>query len=148
MKKYSPLIFFLFYALLMLACNKELPSSRPASIFDSIPVVKPVVPIINSASGIADSKSNPGYLWVEEDSNNPPQLYLLGHDGNVLKTIYIEGATNRDWEDMALVNDTIYMADIGDNDLRSEDHTIYKFAEPSALTDTVTNFNTIHFVYP
>jgi hypothetical protein len=113
-----------------------------------MPVVKQVGPIINEASGIADSKTNPGYLWVEEDSGNPPQLYLLGHDGKVLKTIYIKGAVNRDWEDLALVNDTIYVADIGDNNLGFPDYTIYQFAEPSASTDTVASFSAIHFTYP
>jgi hypothetical protein len=147
MKKYRAFI-FPFFALSLLACNKELISSDTSLIFDSIPVVKPVVPIINEASGIADSKINPNYLWVEEDSGNPPQLYLLGHNGNVLKTIYIKGAVNRDWEDMALINDTIYVADIGDNSLSFSDYTIYQFAEPSASTDTVTSFNTIHFAYP
>jgi hypothetical protein len=148
MKKYCAFIFLLFYALLLLNCNKELTPLGTGLIFDSIPVVKPVVPIINEASGIADSKINPGYLWVEEDSGNPPQLSLLGHDGHVLKTIYIKGAVNRDWEDMAFVNDTIYVADIGDNNLDFSDYTIYQFAEPPASTDTVTSFNTIHFTYP
>jgi len=148
MKKYGAVIFLLFYALLLLNCNKELTSLDTGSIFDSIPVVKPVVPVINEASGIADSKINPGYLWVEEDSGNPPQLYLLGHDGHVSKTIYIKGAINRDWEDMARINDTIYVADIGDNNLDFSDHTIYQFAEPASSTDTVTSFNTIHFAYP
>jgi len=148
MKKYCAFIFFLVYAFLLLACSKELPSQGETSIFDSIPVVKPVVPIINETSGIADSKTNPGYLWVEEDSGNPPQLYLLGHDGNVLKSIYIKGAVNRDWEDITLANDTIYVADIGDNNLNFSDYIIYQFVEPSASTDTVSNFNTIHFAYP
>jgi hypothetical protein len=75
-------------------------------------------------------------------------LYLLGHDGHVLKTIYIKGAINRDWEDMARIDDTIYLADIGDNNLDLSDHTIYQFAEPAASTDTITTFNTIHFAYP
>src|SRR4030095_11458051 len=85
---------------------------------------------------------------VEEDSGNPPQLYLLAHDGKVLKTIYIKDAINRDWEDMALANDMIYIADIGDNNLAFPDYTIYQFVEPSASTDTVASFNTIHFAYP
>jgi hypothetical protein len=148
MKKYVSFIFFLFYALLLLACNKELPSSGTTLVFDSIPVIKPVIPIINEASGIADSKINSGYLWVEEDSGNPPQLYLLGHDGKVLKTVYIKGAINRDWEDMAIANDTIYVADIGDNNEVFPDYSIYQFAEPSSSTDTITSFNTIRFMYP
>jgi hypothetical protein len=42
----------------------------------------------------------------------------------------------------------IYIADIGDNNLAFPDYTIYQFVEPSASTDTVASFNTIHFAYP
>ena len=57
---------------------------------------------IKEASGIADSKMSPGFLWVEVDSGNPPRLYLLSHDALTEKKVYIKGATNRDWEDIAL----------------------------------------------
>jgi hypothetical protein len=148
MKKYFHFI-FLFSFPFFFACNKSTsPSIDNTNLFDSVPVVKPVVPVIDEASGIADSKANPGNLWVEEDSGFPPDIFLLSHDGKTLKTIYIKGAVDRDWEDMCRTGDTIYVADIGDNGERYADYSFYQFAEPSASTDTVTTFNQIRFKYP
>ena len=137
----------LFSMVILFACQKGKASTTP-SYFDSIPIVRTVVPIINEGSGIADSKANPGFLWIEEDSGNPPQLYLISHDGSVTKKIYIKGAVNRDWEDMALVSNELYIADIGDNAQTSIDYFFYKFTEPTASADTVTDFTAIRFRYP
>ncbi|MBD0352557.1 MAG: hypothetical protein ICV65_15525, partial [Flavisolibacter sp.] len=140
-----PFLLFLFSS--FWSCNKKVAESN-ALFFDSIPIIKPVVPIILETSGIADSKANKGFLWVQEDSGNPSQLYLLGYDGKVAKKIYIKGATNRDWEDMALSGSYIYIADIGDNNAVYPDYTIYKFTEPKATADTVTEEEAIRFKYP
>jgi hypothetical protein len=153
MKKIVPNILWLLSSSLLFACQKTIPpfdNSGPGQtlLFDTTPAVQSVVPIINEGSGIADSKANPGFLWVEEDSGNPPWLYLLAHDGNVLKTIYIKGARNRDWEDMCLDGDTIYVSDIGDNNTKDTEYYFYRFAEPLSSVDTVTNFDVISFKYP
>lgn len=111
-----------------------------------------VIPI-NEASGIADSKINPGYLWVEEDSGNPPQLYLLDHTGSSVKKIYVKGASNIDWEDIALANGPdvakkyLYIGEIGDNDAVHTISAFYRMEEPLASTDTVRSFDLIRFSY-
>ncbi len=111
------------------SCIKTSEASEPlppaiAIIFDSIPVVKKISSIINETSGIADSKLNPGFLWAQEDSDTPTQLYLINHDGNLAKKIYIKNVVNRDWEDMSLVGDEIYIGEIGDNNLV---YPVYRF---------------------
>ena len=114
---------------------------------------------IPEASGIADSKANPGYLWVEEDSGNPSQLYLLGHDGKIAGKVKIAGGTNRDWEDIVLgvgpVDGTsyLYIGDIGDNSSTYASYTFYRFAEPTINvanigSASVTKFSRINFKYP
>lgn len=123
-------------------------SSASKPIFDSTPVAKPLTPLVNEISGIADSKINPGYLWGQEDSGNPNQVYLIGHDGAVAKKIYLKGITNRDWEDMALSDGSIYIAETGDNALAYSNYKIYKFIEPSINVDTVSSIQTINFTYP
>jgi len=149
MMKLLSSVLFLFSWLLFVACNKEIPNDNNTSLlFDSIPAVKPVVPIINEASGIADSKANAGFLWVEEDSGNPTELYLLGYDGKVLKKVFIKGVVNRGWEDMAISGNDIYIGNIGDNNQVHTDYSIYYFAEPLSSADTVTNITTIGFQYP
>ena len=110
--------------------------------------------IIDEASGIADSKTNPGYLWVQQDSGNPNEIALLSHDGSFLKAIGINGVVNRDWEDMALANgpvngtDYIYLADIGDNSLAFSSYFIFRFVEPPAAATTVANVDKITFRSP
>ena len=123
--------------------------------FASTPIETSVKPgVINEVSGITDSKLNAGYLWLHEDSGNPPQIGLLKWDGNFLKKIYLKGAVNRDWEDMALATGPIantnylYIADIGDNNEQLNEYFIYRFTEPSAKTDTVYNYDKIIFQYP
>ena len=137
----------LFLLTSLVFCSKSSPLDTSIYV-DSIPTKKAVQPLINEASGIADSKRNKGYLWVQEDSGNPAQLYLLGHDGIVKKTIQIAGTRNIDWEDMVLAGGDIYLGDIGDNFRINTSGTIYKFPEPSMTVDTVNNVETIRFYYP
>lgn len=137
----------LFLLTSLVFCSKSSPLDTNISV-DSIPTKKAVQPLISEASGIADSKRNKGYLWVQEDSGNPAQLILLGHDGNVKKTIQIAGARNIDWEDMVLAGNDIYLGDIGDNFRINTSGTIYKFPEPAITDDTVNNVETIRFYYP
>lgn len=145
--KIATMLNAIFLITSMVFCGKSA-TMEPDIIVDSIPTIKPVQPIINEASGIADSKRNKGYLWVQEDSGNPAQLYLLAHDGKVKKTIHIAGARNIDWEDMVLAAGDIYLGDIGDNFRINTSGTFYKFPEPSMDVDTVTSFETIRFFYP
>ena len=127
--------------------KKDASPALPTALFDSTPLAKPVTPLIREGSCIAESKANAGYVWVEEDSGNPTQIYLVSHDGTVLKKIFIKGAVNRDWEDMALSGNDLYLGDIGDNNLNHPDYTFYKFPEPLSSVDTVKSFETIKFKY-
>jgi hypothetical protein len=150
-----PLLLFF----ICMACQQEINGYSSATPvrdgFETVPLAKPVLPgKVDEASGIADSKANPGYLWVEQDSGNPRELLLLSHNGEFLKKIYIKPAFNRDWEDMALGNGPadgkkyIYVGDIGDNNLAFSTYAIYRFEEPTSTTDTVFSCDKISFVYP
>jgi hypothetical protein len=137
----------LLATILAAACQTKDVATPQQSLFDSIPTAKPVTPQLEEASGIADSKTVPRTLWVQEDSGNPPQLFSITHDGTLRKKVFIKGAVNRDWEDLALVNGDLYVADIGDNNKVFTEYMIYKFHEPDATTDTITNVETIRFKY-
>ena len=131
-----------------ISCAKKDSGNGSILPFDSIPVANILKPIIDEGSGIADSKISPGNIWIEEDSGNPPEIILVKHDGTLAKRIFIKGATNRDWEDMALYNDSIYIAETGDNDAVYGTYSFYIFPEPSSSVDTVNNFRKISFKYP
>ena len=128
--------------------RKPASSAKNKPLFNNIPTVVNVIPLIAEASGIADSRKIAGSLWVQEDSGNPPLLTLLSYSGTVQKTVYIKGAVNRDWEDMARAGSNIYIGDIGDNNAIYNDYTFYKFPEPDLSIDTVSGFETIRFRYP
>ncbi len=116
--------------------------------FDSIPQVNHVLPLINEISGLASSKINPGHLWANEDSGTPTQINLLKNDGTVVKQVFIKGTSNRDWEEMAIVNQDIYIAETGDNNQVYPSYAFYRFAEPQASADTIFTVEKINFTYP
>src|SRR4051812_8299638 len=110
------------------ACKQNHDNSNTIG-FASTPQAYPISEVkLIEASGIADSKANPGYLWVEQDSGNPPDLPLLQHNGTVLKSIPLAHADNRDWEDMVLSTaptagkQYLYIAETGDNLLVYDDY--------------------------
>jgi hypothetical protein len=129
-------------------CNKETAPGTEASVFDSIPVINKLNFTINEVSGIADSRNNIGNLWAHQDKNNPPVITLIKYDGTRTKNIYLKGVTNRDWEEIAIYNNDIYIAETGDNDLAYGNYKFYKFPEPNAGTDTIYTIETINFTYP
>jgi hypothetical protein len=139
----------------LFSCKKSNTQTETPSGFSKTPQQATITGgTIPEASGIADSKANPGYLWVEEDSGNPADIYLLGHDGRNSKTIPLENAENHDWEDIALgagpvagVN-YIYLGDIGDNNLSRDEYLFYRFEEPLMSVDKVSEYNKIPFTYP
>ena len=148
MKSFLSSILLLCFFISGIACHKKTSDLNDKPIFDSLPLLKPVIPLIEETSGIADSKINDGFLWVQEDSGNPTELFLTGHDGNVLKKIFIKDVANRDWEDMTISGNEIFIADIGDNNLVHQEYSIYYFTEPLSSVDTIKNAVTISFQYP
>ncbi len=145
------LSYLLFGAIALLFCSCDQFTQSPVSVkslFKGTPVERAVKPLIEETSGITDSKANPGNLWAQEDSGRPAQLFLLGHDGKVLKTVTLKGISNRDWEDMALVGNELFVGDIGDNNQTYPEYFIYQFTEPASTTDTVRNIKQIRFRYP
>jgi hypothetical protein len=146
--KMIPNAMLLLFASLVAACTDKEVAPPPRAPFDSIPTAATVLPLLKEVSGIADSKTAPGHVWAHQDRGNPPQLHLINYDGTVKKNIYIKGARNRDWEDMALVGSDLYIADIGDNFKAFTEYTIYIMPEPALGIDTVYSFETIRFRYP
>ncbi|HRE50491.1 MAG TPA: phosphatase PAP2 family protein [Flavitalea sp.] len=136
-------------------CQKASGTSDPEPVYATAPQLFPLRDgNIDESSGMADSKANPGYLWVVEDSGNPPQIRTVQHDGSVGRSIPLTGAVNRDWEDMALARgpgdnkNYLYIADIGDNNQTHADYSIYRFEEPLLSAASVDQFDKITFSYP
>jgi hypothetical protein len=143
----SLVLIFASCLLTLSCCQKGNTATPPKTAYDSVPSVVTVQPVINETSGIADSKKNTGFLWVQEDSG-PPQIILLKNNGRVEKKIIIDNAVNRDWEDMLLSGNDVYIGEIGDNNGVYPDYAFYRFQEPAMTDDTIYNAEKIRFRYP
>jgi hypothetical protein len=102
-------------------------------------------PPITESSGVAVSRRHPGVLWTHNDSGDGPMLYATNLTGDDLGRYLVPGATNYDWEDIALARcpdqarDCLYVADTGDNSERRRTVTLYVVPEPGASPEPAGN---------
>jgi hypothetical protein len=92
-------------------------------------------PAATELSGLILSRTQAGVLWTENDGGNPNHVYAVGADGTLRSDVTVTGATNFDWEDIALGRlpgggAALLVADIGDNLAQRESISIYRVPEP------------------
>ncbi|MEX2230619.1 MAG: hypothetical protein WD824_00555 [Cyclobacteriaceae bacterium] len=149
------LVICLVFCLLSVSCFKKKAAPGDSTIFlTSKRLGELTDKKLQEVSGLAASSANPGYLWTHNDSGNPAVVYLVDENLEIRLTCKLQGAKNRDWEDIAVgpgpdANKRyVYVADIGDNNARYAIKFIYRFEEP-ILTDkseiNITSFDTIAF---
>lgn len=84
------------------------------------------------------SRKNPGVYFLHND-DGIPQVFAMSETGEDLGAFLIEGATNRDWEDMTGVptdaGPLIVVADTGDNFTQHDQVFLYFIAEPEPGPD-------------
>lgn len=96
---------------------------------------------LGEVSGIVKSARGDFY-WVHNDSGDSPRLFAIDGDGNPLKPSWmpieladwpghaIDNATHFDWEDIALADGVLYIADVGNNGNARRDLGVYVVNEP------------------
>lgn len=94
--------------------------------------------LIPEGSGLAASRRHPGILYTHDDHGGKNQIFALDATNARLRaTFTISGATNHDWEDVAVgtcgQETCIYIGDIGDGGPST--HTIYRVREPTDIRD-------------
>jgi hypothetical protein len=90
---------------------------------------------LREASGLVASQQSPGVYWALNDSGNAPRIYAFDAQGQALATVRLDGATNEDWEALAVGpgrdgGQALYVADTGDNRGTRRESIIYRIAEP------------------
>lgn len=131
-------------------CPKFLPGQKVGTIQSAL---------IKESSGLAASRKHPGVLWTHND-DGPACVYAMTAEGKHLGVYNLEGAKNRDWEDIAIGPgpepnvDYIYVGEIGDNDSKHKSIRIYRVPEPAVdvnqtpVVVTVGGVETIEMTYP
>ncbi len=125
------------------------------------PVAEPVgnVPQ-NEISGICLSTNCDHVIWAINDNDHGPYLYQLDEITAEIKRVYhFQNMMNVDWEAISLgpgINgqSTLYIGDIGNNDLKRIKQWVYRFEEPECLAveegniKVTPDFDQLDFVYP
>jgi hypothetical protein len=90
---------------------------------------------IAESSGLAASRTNTGVLWTHNDSGDGPYLFAIDRQGRTLARFTVNGAKNKDWEDIAVGpgrdgRPALYIGDIGDNSEDRDNLIVYRIPEP------------------
>lgn len=102
-------------------------------------------------SGLYASRREAGRLWGLNDSGHPPELLSFDAALRFHRAIPVQGAVNRDWEDLAGFEDAgqswLAIADTGDNfSLRAETAIIF-VPEPAADSPRAIATRTLRFTW-
>jgi len=107
---------------------------------------------IKESSGLADSSRFEGVVLTHNDSGDESRIYAVDRDGQTKATWTLDGARSWDWEDISSgPGHTVWVGDIGDNDLKKPNLMVYKFTEPTQLrnrTLSPSQYTGYSFVYP
>ncbi|KYP16117.1 hypothetical protein [Flavihumibacter sp. CACIAM 22H1] len=138
----------------LIACSKsKKPDEAPPAIFGAATGVALHRDFPGEVSGLADSYSYPGSLWMIEDGGNAALLQRVSQDGVLQPSLTINGVTNRDWEDLAMgpgpdpSKNYLYIAETGDNDRKYAEYAFYRLEEPPPGTSAVNQVEAIRFRY-
>jgi len=98
---------------------------------------------LSEVSGVAVSRTQPGVVWIHNDSGDRARVYATNLAGTLLGSFRVVDAQARDWEDIALGpclgkhrdSHCIYIADTGDNNGTRQNGIIYIVPEPRAQAE-------------
>ena len=145
-RRRHPIRNYLLFAILAIVVVVMLALRIEPAAGDSVPVAceargaSVAMPEISEASGVALSRRTPGLLWIHKDQGKPT-LYAVDESGAIKGRVTVTGASFQDVEDIAAApcgsENCLYLADIGDNDGRRKNISVYRVPEP-APGDTAT----------
>ena len=91
---------------------------------------------LDEVSGVVESRSRRGVLWMHNDSGDTARLFAVGPNGRTLGRFTLAGIEALDWEDIAAGPGPdagrryLYVGDIGDNDRDRRTISILRLLEP------------------
>ena len=140
---------FVCVSILLVACSASDETARSGSLIEVVGKIENKK--LDEASGLARSSRTAELYWAIND-DGPAVIHALGANGKNLGRVHIADAKNRDWEDMAAfsIDGDAYLliADIGDNDGKYKQVSLYVIDEPDPEDDAVKIAWQIDFKYP
>lgn len=101
---------------------------------------------LSEISGIEFDKD--GNLWAINDSGNSTEIHQIDTTGQIIRSINITNAKNKDWEDLTQDDfGHFFIGDFGNNDNQRQDLTIYKIENPIDLKTAETEAEIIRFKF-
>lgn len=83
------------------------------------------------SSGLVRSVKHAGVFWTLNDSGNPPHVFAINVQGKMLRDVEVPGASNVDWEDLALdPQGRLLVGDFGNNARNRKVVVLYRIPEP------------------
>lgn len=135
-----------------LALQAAAAGAHPESAAVFAPLTQVADPELPEMSGLAASRRWPGLYWTLNDSGGTPTLYAFNRRGQVLSKVEVVGASNIDWEDLALFEQDgrswLAVGDIGDNLAWRDSVSIYLLPEPEPGDLQAAFERRIDFRYP
>ena len=129
----------LICALLLVSCTTR---AQPPAFGEGERLGELEHPEITEASGLAASRRTPGHFWTHNDSGDTTRIFALGPGGEDRGVWYLDGASARDWEDIAVGPGPLdslsylYIGEIGDNNGVYDLIRIYRSPEPVITEDS------------
>jgi hypothetical protein len=110
-------------------------------------------PTLLESSGLAVSAAHPGVLWTHNDGGSVAQVVAVDRHGSTVATVTLAGIDPYDPEALAPGTDdsgrpALYLGDLGDNLRERPDVSVFRFAEPTRLTDATVPAQWYRFTYP
>jgi len=102
---------------------------------------------------MARSQREPGLLWIINDNGARARVHAIDQTGAHRGEFLLKKSRNTDWEDLASfrLDDTPYLmvADIGDNEAKRGDRTLYFVEEPAPEKKDKAKLDwKVDFIYP
>lgn len=142
------------------ASEADVRDSGPSSCDEALPVRGGTLaePDLDELSGLVASRTQPGVFFAINDSGDP-DLFAIDETGAALARYHLEGAQNRDFEDITIGpgpggGDYVYIGDVGDNLARTggdarDEVQVYAVPEPivGESFSTLTGVLTYRYTY-
>lgn len=122
-------------------------ATKPLFFSQNLRLVSNLPSYLNEKSGLVAVTENG--IWTHNDGGDGPILYKIDTNGNLLDSIYLNGISNIDFEDVTQDNSgNFYIGDVGNNNHNRTNLVIYKIPNPDSIVGNNVTPKTIYYNYP